>query len=188
MSSNEDDESLALIPLIPGTNFTVTSGFCNVEINELSKKILRIALALCVCQVILTTVVFSVTLAESGNPLAALRLVDLIFSACLFYLAYSGVQLKNEVFCAPFTHLGGYYFIMAVVLCFELVRLLNAVILVVVTGDLMFLISIGISLLFVTFEAAAIYYVHRLLKTIEAENISEVATTPTNESVPGVDL
>ena len=77
---------------------------------------------------------------------------------------------------------------MAVVLCFELVRLLNAVILVVVTGDLMFLISIGISLLFVTFEAAAIYYVHRLLKTIEAENISEVATTPTNESVPGVDL
>lgn len=84
---NTEDE---LISLIPGTNFTVTSGFRDAKINMLSTKILRIALLICIYQVILTIIFISLLLIENATAGAAVRLLDLVcnFVNALFELTY----------------------------------------------------------------------------------------------------
>lgn len=74
-SESENEETISLIP---GTGLSVVSGFRDIACNELSKKILRIALTICAIQVIITLVVFSLLMAEDESPWAAIRLIDLV--------------------------------------------------------------------------------------------------------------
>lgn len=106
-----------------------------------------------------------------------------MFSACLFYLAYAGVSLKNEKLCLEFTHLGGYYFILVVVLISEVVRLVK-IIIGLSHGRIIYFLSLMLSLIFIALEVAAIYHVRLLLNLVSKTEPSSDLSTPNNiESV-----
>ncbi len=174
--SAEDDG--AHISLIPGTSFTVTSGYHNVEINTLSKTILRLALLICMSHVIIIVTIFAIIIAENPSGEVAWRLIDILFSVCLFYLAYSGVTMRNTPFLCGITHLGAYYFILLVYLFMELVRFVNFVYIWVHRTDRF--ISVLVSFYFIVLELWSLHYILILRRILRNEQVASATTTTTD--------
>lgn len=92
------------------------------------------------------------------------------------------MRFKNEPFCFDFTHLGGYYFILCVVLIFEVIRLVEAIVIIVEAEEYALFISVTLSLVFIILELCAITYVRELLKLLKRDSDENVAAGQNNTS------
>lgn len=113
----EDDIQVDL-HILPG--ITVTSGYRNEEINRLSKKLLQIALSLCIIQIILA--IISALIQFSLGALFS-ALLNTFLYLIVYYLAYLCVKYKNRTICCGCTplflyrlYLGLTIFILAIIL------------------------------------------------------------------------
>jgi hypothetical protein len=166
----EEDISVE-IQIFPG--LTVTSGYQNLEINKLSKKLLRIALSLCLFQIILAIVTAIIRFSASSVFSSVVNIFLYLF---VYYLAYLCIKHKNKKICcgcAPLTIYRIYLYITTFVL--TIILIVNLV--SVIYGSYWRVLSLIIVTVLYGLNIAEIYYSRRLSMILN-EQIHPIEMSP----------
>jgi hypothetical protein len=167
-----EEDIFVEIQVFPG--LTVRSGYRNLEINRLSKKLLRIALSLCGFQILLAIInaIIKLTLGSLISSVANIFLYILIYC-----LAYVCVRYKNQKICCecmtPLTIYRIYLYITTFIL--TIILIINLV--AVIYDSYWRIIGLFIVAVLYGLNIAEIYYSRRLSMILN-EQIHPIEMSP----------